>query len=100
MLVADNCRVLRLPGMARHGVADAMYKTAEAITQCKFEATDPASDEVVLYKILQVHQMVVAAFACQELVVQCNLAPSEHVIDTALGPACTLSSSAVHVEDY
>lgn len=31
-----------------------MYKTAEAITQCKFEATDPASDEVVLYKILQV----------------------------------------------
>ncbi len=40
--------------MARHGIADAMYKTAEAITQCKFEATDPASDEVVLYKILQV----------------------------------------------
>ena len=31
-----------------------MQATAEAITQCKFEATDPAADEVVLYKILQV----------------------------------------------
>jgi hypothetical protein len=31
-----------------------MHKTAEAITQCRFEATDPASDEVVLFKILQV----------------------------------------------
>ena len=31
-----------------------MRATAEAITQCKFEATDPAADEVVLYKILQV----------------------------------------------
>ena len=31
-----------------------MRATAEAITQCKFEATDPAADEVVLYNILQV----------------------------------------------
>lgn len=30
-----------------------MRLTAEAVTQCKFEATDPAADEVVLFKILQ-----------------------------------------------
>ena len=34
-----------------------MHAIADAVTQCKFEATDPAADEVVLYKILQVtHQ--------------------------------------------
>lgn len=32
----------------------AMHAIAEAVTQCKFEATNPAADEVVLYKILQV----------------------------------------------
>lgn len=47
---------MRSAGVARRGMAEAMYKTAEAITQCKFEATDPASDEVVLYKILQVRK--------------------------------------------
>jgi hypothetical protein len=31
-----------------------MHAIADAVTQCKFEATDPAADEVVLYKILQV----------------------------------------------
>ena len=36
----------------RTGVA--MHAIADAVTQCKFEATDPAADEVVLYKILQV----------------------------------------------
>ena len=36
------------------GVAEAMHSIANAVTQCKFEATDPASDEVVLYRILQV----------------------------------------------
>lgn len=30
-----------------------MAEIAEAVTQCKFEATDRESDEVVLYKILQ-----------------------------------------------
>ncbi len=34
---------------------EAMHAIADAVTQCKFEATDPAADEVVLYKILQVH---------------------------------------------
>ena len=33
---------------------EAMRATADAITECKFEATDPAADEVVLYNILQV----------------------------------------------
>lgn len=31
-----------------------MRKTADAVTQCKFESTDPASDDTVLCKILQV----------------------------------------------
>ena len=31
-----------------------MRASADAMTQCKFEATDPAADEVVLYNILQV----------------------------------------------
>jgi hypothetical protein len=35
-------------------MVEAMRATADAVPQCKFEATDPASDEVVLYKILQV----------------------------------------------
>lgn len=34
--------------------AEAMHAIADAVTQCKFEATNPAADEVVLYKILQV----------------------------------------------
>ncbi len=46
--------ILWLAGKAASGVEVAMRATAEAITQCKFEATDPAADEVVLYKILQV----------------------------------------------
>ena len=33
---------------------EAMAEIAEAVTQCKFEATDRESDEVELYKILQV----------------------------------------------
>lgn len=36
------------------GQPEAMAEIAEAVTQCKFEATDRESDEVVLYKILQV----------------------------------------------
>lgn len=41
-------------GKAKRGVKEAMRATADAITQCKFEATDPSADEVVLYNILQV----------------------------------------------
>lgn len=37
--------------------AEAMHAIAEAVTQCKFEATNPAADEVVLYKILQVAEI-------------------------------------------
>lgn len=36
------------------GLAVAMHNTSEAVTHCKFESADPASDEVVLSKILQV----------------------------------------------
>ena len=42
------------PGATVEHATEAMHAIAEAVTQCKFEATDPAADEVVLYKILQV----------------------------------------------
>jgi len=45
-------------------LAEAMRLTAEAVTQCKFEATDPAADEVVLFKILQVHSAAPARARC------------------------------------
>ncbi|KAK1400124.1 ARF guanine-nucleotide exchange factor GNOM [Heracleum sosnowskyi] len=35
-------------------VEDAMHLVVDAITSCRFEVTDPASEEVVLMKILQV----------------------------------------------
>ncbi|KAL7613857.1 hypothetical protein Lser_V15G07650 [Lactuca serriola] len=35
-------------------VADAFHKIIDAVTSCRFEVTDPASEEVVLVKILQV----------------------------------------------
>lgn len=35
-------------------LAEVMHNIADAVTQCKFEATDRHSDEVVLYRILQV----------------------------------------------
>ncbi len=38
-----------------------MHAIADAVTQCKFEATDPAADEVVLYKILQVQSLLCQA---------------------------------------
>jgi brefeldin A-resistance guanine nucleotide exchange factor 1 len=34
--------------------AEAIQAVADGVTQCKFEATYPASDECVLYKILDV----------------------------------------------
>lgn len=52
----------------------AMHAVADAVTQCKFEATDPAADEVVLYKILQV---------CIQHVCQCDA--SNHCSDTCTG---------------
>lgn len=35
-------------------VAEAMHAVVEAVTSCRFEVTDPASEEAVLMKILQV----------------------------------------------
>ena len=36
----------------------AMHAIVDAVTSCRFEVTDPASEEVVLMKILQVHILV------------------------------------------
>lgn len=41
-------------GQATAGVAEAIRVVADSVTQCKFEATYPASDDCVLYKILDV----------------------------------------------
>ncbi len=53
---------------------EAMHAIADAVTQCKFEATDPAADEVVLYKILQVHSLLCHAFCkCLKHIVNCSV---------------------------
>ena len=58
VLHGDSLWILRScvwpTGKAKRGLKEAMRATADAITQCKFEATDPSADEVVLYNILQV----------------------------------------------
>lgn len=41
-------------GVNARGAAEAVNAIVEDTTQCKFEATSPASDEVVLFNILQV----------------------------------------------
>lgn len=41
-------------GVDARGAAEAVNAIVEDTTQCKFEATSPASDEVVLFNILQV----------------------------------------------
>ncbi|WIA18254.1 hypothetical protein OEZ85_009722 [Tetradesmus obliquus] len=46
-------------GMQCKGAAEAVNAIVDNTTQCKFEATSPASDEVVLFNILQVLQAVV-----------------------------------------
>lgn len=41
-------------GDSDKGAAEAMQAIADAVTECKYESADAASDEVVLFKILQV----------------------------------------------
>jgi len=50
-------------GLSTVGAAEALNCIVEDTTQCKFEATSPASDEVVLFNILQVLQAVVGCEA-------------------------------------
>ena len=42
-----------LTGLAAYGQAEVMRLIANAVTMCRFESTDRASDQVVLSKILQ-----------------------------------------------
>lgn len=42
------------PGHARLGGAVALQAIVDAVTACKYESTDTASDEVVLFRILHV----------------------------------------------
>lgn len=50
-------------------VEDAMHLVVDAVTSCRFEVTDPASEEVVLMKILQV---LLACMRCKASVVLSN----------------------------
>jgi hypothetical protein len=43
-----------IAGLNLQGAPEAVNAIVEDTTQCKFEATSPASDEVVLFNILQV----------------------------------------------
>ena len=58
--------------------AEAMHAVADAVTQCKFEATNPAADEVVLYKILQVANGLLPHFCAWMSVCVC-VCPSVHL---------------------
>ena len=62
---------LCLAGSTGERTAVAMHAIADAVTQCKFEATDPAADEVVLYKILQVAACHSAGVVCKSLQSKC-----------------------------
>jgi brefeldin A-resistance guanine nucleotide exchange factor 1 len=50
-------------------VEEAMHGVVDAVTSCRFEVTDPASEEVVLMKILQV---LLACMKCEAGVVLSN----------------------------
>lgn len=47
-------KILTLDGALRPGDGDAIRGVVDAVTSCRFEVTDPASEEAVLMKILQV----------------------------------------------
>ncbi|GJU07381.1 ARF guanine-nucleotide exchange factor GNOM-like protein [Tanacetum coccineum] len=55
-------------------VADALHLIVDAVTSCRFEVTDPASEEVVLVKILQV------LLACMKSKASVKLS-NQHVCD-------------------
>lgn len=46
--------ILEVLDMDTVNIADALHLIVNAVTSCRFEVTDPASEEVVLMKILQV----------------------------------------------
>ena len=46
--------ILEVIDMDTVNIADALHLIVDAVTSCRFEVTDPASEEVVLMKILQV----------------------------------------------
>lgn len=51
--MGDGC-ICAAAAHATSGVTEAIRVVADSVTQCKFEATYPASDDCVLYKILDV----------------------------------------------
>ena len=63
-------------------VDHAMYTIVDAVTSCRFEVTDPASEEVVLMKILQV---LLACIKCKASVLLHN----QHV--------CTIANTCFRV---
>ena len=57
VLLTENMLV----GTDEKEAKESMHKIVNAVTHCRFEATDPASDEIVLSKILQV---LLACISC------------------------------------
>lgn len=83
-------------GLSKTGVAEAMFATADSITQCKFEATDPASDEVVLYKILQVFRVLFVLHCiprCPKA--RARVGSKSHVCAFAVGCAMAIVGAAI-----
>ncbi len=51
-------------GLGGPAAAEAIQAVADGVTQCKFEATYPASDECVLHRILDVLVSLPASTYC------------------------------------
>ncbi len=81
-------------GLSKTDVAEAMFATADSITQCKFEATDPASDEVVLYKILQVLRFL-ALLHCTIRCPKARVGSKSHACAFAAGCAMPIVGAAI-----
>lgn len=52
-----NCVSCLFADANHEAAAEAIENMADAVTHARFVGTDPASDEVVLMKILQVHNV-------------------------------------------
>lgn len=58
---------MNIKGVNNPRVSAAMNKISTAATNCKFEASDAASDELVLLRMLQVLQMAITSECGQVL---------------------------------
>ena len=72
-----------------------MFEIADAVTQCKFEASDKDTDEVVLYKILQVASESLNRHTTPQLQKKLSLRPRDRAAEQC--SAASRSAQPTHV---